>query len=276
MAHSSITSNVEGAPETTTVCAELEDVEEKGRLTSSETVILGQAKYNKMPDGEISGIRVFPKEPGAVILAIPRSEDTLMILCSKLTAIAEVVSAGQSVAIATAYAAAASQEWRAVQKAINEMRPPERRLWDLFETSSIALPDMDWKIDIDPTPLSPRPLRTARRRAEALNRLYKTNEALPPHSVWFTKHHSIYLPLVKAMARVIGAERDLVGGGVWTATQLADLQSINEILSVTAQLVKGGKSKDQLRAISNAQAVLVSRRDSLRNLIISRKRKRGI
>lgn len=59
MAHSSITSNVEGAPETTTVCAELEDVEEKGRLTSSETVILGQAKYNKMPDEEISGIRVF-------------------------------------------------------------------------------------------------------------------------------------------------------------------------------------------------------------------------
>ena len=78
------------------------------------------------------------------------------------------------------------------------------------------------------------------------------------------------------MAPVIGAERDLVEGGVWTATQLADLQSINEILSVTAQLVKGGKSKDQLRAISNAQAVLMSRRDSLRNLIISRKRKRGI
>lgn len=33
-----------------------------------------------------------------------------MILCSKLTAIAEVVSAGQSVAVVTAYAAAASQE----------------------------------------------------------------------------------------------------------------------------------------------------------------------
>ena len=65
MAHSSTTSNVEGAPETTTVCAELEDVEEKGRLTSSETVILGQAKYNEMLDGEISGTTVFPKEPGA-------------------------------------------------------------------------------------------------------------------------------------------------------------------------------------------------------------------
>lgn len=77
------------------------------------------------------------------------------------------------------------------------------------------------------------------------------------------------------MARVIDAGRGLIGGGVWTATQLADLQSINNILSITAQLVKGGKSKDQLRAINNAQAVLVSRRDALRNLIISRKCKRG-
>lgn len=278
MAHSSPLSNVEGAPEIAKFYAELEDLEEKIRPTSSETVILGHAKYNKMLDGErkeTSGTTAFPKEPGTAILATPRSEDTLIILCSKLTAIAEVVSAGQSVAVATAYAAAASQERRAVQKAINEMSPPERRAWDLFETGSLALPDMDWKLDIDPTPLSPRPLQTARRRAEALNRLYKTNEALPSHSVWFTKNHSVYLPLVKAMARVIGAERDLIGGGVWTATQLADLQSINNILSITAQLVKGGKSKGKLRAINNAQAVLVSRRDALRNLIISRKRKRG-
>lgn len=143
MAHNSITNNVERASETKIVCAELEDMKEKGRLTSSETVILRQAKYNKMLDGEISETTVFSKEPGVVILAIPWSEDTLMIFCSKLTAIAEVVSAEQSVAVATVYAAAASQKSRAVQKAINEMRPFERRLWDLFETSSIAFSDMD-------------------------------------------------------------------------------------------------------------------------------------
>lgn len=84
-------------------------------------------------------------------------------------------------------------------------------------------------------------------RAEALNRLYKTDEALPFHPVWFTKHHLVCLPLAKAMARVIGAERDLIGGGVWTSTQLADLQSINNILTITAQIVKGGKSKIHLR-----------------------------
>lgn len=78
------------------------------------------------------------------------------------------------------------------------------------------------------------------------------------------------------MARVIGAERDLVEDGVWTIAQLTDLQSINKILFITAQLVKNDKSKDELRVINNVQAVLVFRRNSLRNLIISRKRKRGI
>ena len=238
-----------GAPEITTIFVELENVQKKDRPTS---------------------------EFETAILAISRREDTLTVLCSKLTAIAKVISAGQSVAVATAYAAAANQERRAVQKAINEMRPLEREAWDYFETGSLALPDMDWEIDIDPVFLSPKPLQTARRRAEALNRLYKTNKALPPHSVWFAKRYSVYLPLVKAMVRVIGAERDLVGGGVWTTTQLADLQSINNILSITAQLVKGGKSKDQLRAITNAQAILVSRRNNLRNLIVGRKRKRGL
>ncbi len=65
------------------------------------------------------------------------------------------------------------------------------------------------------------------------------------------------------MARVIGAERDLVGGGVWTTTQLADLHSINKILSVTAETVKGRGSEPLLPAINRAQAVLVSRREKI-------------
>ena len=228
----------------------------------------------EMQDKEDSDIMALPKKSDAVILAISHSEDTLINLRSKLTAIAETVNAGESIAVATAFAAAATQERRALQKALKEMQILEREAWEYFETGALALPDMDWKINVDPSPLSPKPLRTAYRRAEARNRLYKTDQALPSHSVWFTKHQLDFLPLVKATARVIGAERDLIGGGVWTATQLADLQTINTILSITAQLVNGGKSNIHLVAIARAQAVLVSRRDALRNLIVGRKRKR--
>ncbi|MCJ1362665.1 hypothetical protein MMC16_001771 [Acarospora aff. strigata] len=216
-----------------------------------------------------------PTTSDAAIFDLPQSKDTLTTFCYKLTAVADVITAGKSVAVATGYAAITNQEQRPVQKATAEMTPSESDAWTWFKTGSYTLPDLDWNTSVDPKPLSAKPLKTARRRAEALNRLYKTDQAQPAHSVWFTKHHLVHLDLVKAMARVIGAERDLVGGGVWTATQLADLQSINKILAVTAQFVNGRGSQPLLPAIARAQAVVVTRRDALRNQIVGRKRKRG-
>ncbi|MCJ1348761.1 hypothetical protein MMC31_006994 [Peltigera leucophlebia] len=156
------------------------------------------------------------------------------------------------------------------------MRPCEAQAWAGYQKGSCTLPDYNWKTDIDSPPLSLKLLKTAHRRAEALNRLYRTDKALPGHSVWFTKHHLVCLPLVKAMARVIGAERDLVGGGVWTATQLADLQSINKLLYVTGQIVSGCASEPLLPLITRARDILASQRETLRNRIVGRKRKRGI
>ncbi len=116
---------------------------------------------------------------------------------------------------------------------------------------------MNWTTNIGPTPLSPTPLKTAHRRAEALNRLYKTDQAQSHHSMWFMKHRLVHLSLVNVMARVIGAKRDLVEGDVLTATQLADLQSINKILSVTAEIVKGHESEPLLPTVNRAQAVVL-------------------
>jgi hypothetical protein len=42
-------------------------------------------------------------------------------------------------------------------------------------------------VDREDEPTSKKPLKTARRRAEALNRLYRTDQARPSHSVWFVK-----------------------------------------------------------------------------------------
>lgn len=266
-----------GSEVTTAVLVELEGSKEKATQTPPRTQISRHAMNDDRPDAqeqEQSEMIASPVKSDTVILAIPQNQDTLKILCSKLTAIADVVTAGRSVAVATGYSAAANQEQRAVQKAINQMSSLEGEVWAWFEKGSCTLPDMDWRINIDSTPLSHKPLKTAHRRAEALNRLYKTDQAQPCHSVWFTKNCPEYHPLVKAMARVIGAERDLVGGGVWTATQLADLQSINKILPITGQIVSGCASDPLVPAIIRAQAVLASHRDTLRNLIVGRKRKR--
>ena len=242
--------------------------------TRASTQISGMNDMINSQEQEESVLTAVPMKSDTAVLEIPQHQDTLKILSSKLATIAGVITAGRSVAVATGYSAAAHQEQRAVEKAVGEMGPYEHEAWTMYQSGSCSLPHIDWKSNVDSTPLSTKPLKIARRRAEALNRLYKTDQAQPGHSVWFTKHHLVFLPLVKAMARVIGAERDLVGGGTWTATQLADLQSINKILSVTGQAVSSRTSEPLPSSISLAQAVLASRRDTLRNLILGRKRKR--
>jgi hypothetical protein len=69
---------------------------------------------------------------------------------------------------------------------------------------------VDWDRDFDEAPSSKEPLRVAIRRAEALNFLYQTDKATPGHAVWYTRTYTqTSLMIVKAVARIIGAERDL-------------------------------------------------------------------
>jgi hypothetical protein len=200
-------------------------------------------------------------------LPIPEIGDSIDVLQRKLTALAGVVRRGQSIAVATSYAASTIQERDPVKIAVSEMPPLEFEAWDLYAEGKYSMPKIDWDNSRDPVPTSAKPLRTARRRAEALNRLYQTDIADPSHAVWFTKNEAFYLPLVKAMARVIGAERNLLGGqGALDATQIADLQSINEILSVSAQVSHGMARNAASQAIASAQHILGSHRDMLRGI----------
>ncbi|PVH98615.1 hypothetical protein DM02DRAFT_502577, partial [Periconia macrospinosa] len=172
-------------------------------------------------------------------LLVPQKNDSIMILRQKMAALAEAVRCGRGMAAATNYAACPLQERDATKKAVAEMTPPERQAWDVYTQGRYPLPDVEWDTSREPPPTSTTPLRIARRRAEALNRLYRTDKAEPGHSVWFTENELAHLPLVKAMARVIGAERNLLGGQcTLSAEEIADLQSIDEILSVSGQILE--------------------------------------
>ncbi|KAK3938275.1 hypothetical protein QBC46DRAFT_390613 [Diplogelasinospora grovesii] len=157
------------------------------------------------------------------------------------------------------------------------MPSQELEVWGLYIEGKYPLPKIDWDDSRDPMPNSERPLRTACRRAEALNRLYKIDNADPRHAVWFTRNEAVHLTLVKAMERVIGAERNLLSGqDALDATQIADLQSINEILTVSAQITYGSRRNTISQAIASAQQILGSHRDILRESVRrgTRKRKR--
>jgi hypothetical protein len=201
-------------------------------------------------------------------LPIPYRGDSIAVLQRKMMALADAVRRGQSVAFVTNYAASTSQERDATRKAVAEMPIQELEAWTLYCQGKYPLPKVDWNASREPAPTSTRSLRIARRRAEALNRLYKTEKADPGHSVWFTKSESAHLPLIKAMARVIGAERDLLNGQcALSATQIADLQSINEILSMSGQILAESGRSTMSAAISSAQQVLGAQRNMLQEVL---------
>lgn len=176
-------------------------------------------------------------------LSVPRQEDSVHEVISKLTAILDAVRTGRSIAEITTDSAAPNQCRDLEVIAGSQMPPLEYEAWTTFNDGLWRLPELDWENNKLSPPISLKSLKVARRRAEALNRLYKTDRAHEGHVTWITQNKIEFLPLIKATARVIGAERNLVGGGEWRASQLADLQLVNRILSISAQICQRSESK---------------------------------
>jgi hypothetical protein len=88
-----------------------------------------------------------------------------------------VIVARESTAVATAFSAALIQERTASKTAIAQMTPTEKDAWTAFTGGTYHLPEIDWNNYLARAPTSLRPLKVARRHAEALNQLYKTGRA---------------------------------------------------------------------------------------------------
>jgi len=77
------------------------------------------------------------------------------------------------------------------------------------------------------------------------------------------------------MARIIGAERNLLGGqNALNATQLADLQTINRILSVSSEISKDSGGDPLSVGILSAKRFLKAERDVLQEMLASHMKKR--
>ena len=69
---------------------------------------------------------------------------------------------------------------------------------------------------------------------------------------------------------IIGAEPNLLGGqSALNATQVADLQTINKILSLSTEILKSSRSKLISVEISSAQRILGAQRDTLKEKLAS-------
>ena len=137
-------------------------------------------------------------------LSLPIPSDSLETLSAKHRSYLYVLSLDRSLALATGYSALPGDIPSAECRATKEMPLLEREAFQAWRAGqSSSLPAMDWNNHQGSTPPSPRAFKRATRRTEALNRLYGTDRAEPCHSVWFTQEHPMWLPLVKAVARII-------------------------------------------------------------------------
>lgn len=211
------------------------------------------------------------------ILLMPEHGDTAATVDQKLAALSSVVAKGKSIVMATDSALCRRRDCDSTAKAVAAMPPHELASWHAYTAGLVKLQPIDWGRDRSDAVLSVKPLHVARRRAEALNRLYRTDNATPAHAVWLAQHHVHHLWLVKATVRVIGAERDRLGGqSVLDATQMADLQTINRIMSTCFGQHGGqeGMNPQQRRSIVSSQHVQIERRAQLQGMLRSPLRKR--
>src|SRR4051812_40068262 len=80
-------------------------------------------------------------------LPIPLSGDSIDLLRSKLSSLAESVRSGQSIAVVTNYAAVATKERSATKIAVAEMPPQEHEAWSVYIEGKYPLPEIDWSVN---------------------------------------------------------------------------------------------------------------------------------
>jgi hypothetical protein len=127
-----------------------------------------------------------------------------------------------------------SEKRDATAVARSQMKPHEADAWDHYLRGSIKLPVIDWARNRGQAATGKRSQQ--KRRAEALNRLYNVRCAEVSHAAWIPSNLPALLPLVKAMARVIGAERQYGSrSDIDVVTPLACIQDLNKSISSLTQ-----------------------------------------
>ena len=209
-----------------------------------------------------------------MILSEPYDDSSTFL--TKLTAIANTINNRDSVAVATEFYVKTEPDRNPEKAAVTEMTVRESEDWKAYLRGTIQLPKMNWEADQEEVPISKKPLKNVRRRAEALNRLYQTDQARPGHSMWFTKRYTKHLPLIKAMTRIIGKERYFANRyGEADTGNLAELQSIRKIISSSTEIPKKFQrvTRFHTKAINTQLQVLVRYKKQLQVLRRESKRR---
>jgi len=215
---------------------------------------------------------------GSQLLPAPDQTDNLMALARKLRAIADVVEAGRSAAVATGFKGAAQQERDPEKIAQQSMTAKEEQQYNVW-VKGIAMPAFDWDAYRDAPPSGKETQKRYGLHAQAMNRVWATDKADIHHAVWLFKNWSYAIPLITAVEKVIGAERGLHGGlKDLNDFELAEIQTIHKYNSVAAEKINEtyAELNKVARDINQSKSILQAREHALKRKIEGYKPKRDL
>ena len=170
-----------------------------------------------------------------------------------MSAISQVVNANRSIAVATNYKGMAYHSLDPVDIAMQGSTPFEKDMFEAWKADKCALPAMNWESMAETAPTGKSSQRRSKARFEALRIIYSYPQATEENLAYITKHfEDILLPLVRAVARIQGAKKDLAGNqDALSMEEWAEMQCEKEINTAARRVLQ------KLWCDINAQAASV-------------------
>ncbi|SZF03856.1 unnamed protein product [Blumeria hordei] len=112
------------------------------------------------------------------------------------------------------------------------MKPGEREMYDAW-TDGYAVPSYDWTECTKPIVGGPGAQARFERRAVAARKIWKNDTITSSNVAWIAANQVYMLPLIIAVGKVQGAEKNLVGGQTaLTEMELAEVQTIHRVNAI--------------------------------------------
>ncbi|OJJ42887.1 hypothetical protein ASPZODRAFT_137029 [Penicilliopsis zonata CBS 506.65] len=225
------------------------------------------------------------------ILPLLSRTDDLETTASKMVAIATAIENGENIAQRTGFQFCSPRR-DAETIAMSQMKPMELEMYEMWRgynsLSSHATattptkqtnppytpPPFDWEKNRAAIPNGAHSLKTFTQRAEAMDITWNHQGATPEHAAWLTYNLPELLPLVKAVRRVLTAEKqaklDPLSG--LTPSEYAEVRTLQKVGAISNENVRREKERINrlMRGIQEIMAILKTRADVMEARLIAK------
>lgn len=209
-------------------------------------------------------------------LPMPEEDDDLHSIARKMRALASVVESGKSMAVATGFSKAAHQERDPETIARASMTPQELRQYEAWK-GGIPMPPFDTTSNRTPVKGGEKNMERFVKRARAMDTIWKRQGFTAENAMWLTVNWNYAVPLVVAVAKVHGAERELVGGQTeLTEMELAEVQTAHKAVAISSDAVNRvyRRLNEIARDINQAKETIQAREHAIKARMPNYKQKK--